>query len=182
MSDELKSHTISQAQIDLMREAIRRGDGTYAIDSAAGTMTRIHLWPKHLRRAPAPMGRAPLSRHSSSRPRESRRRAGPRTGAARGDPDEPSPPPPPRTCEVCGGSLARRRSHAQTCSSRCRVAKHRRANAGLTAADRAAIERRYEAALGIVRSLALEERHLLLAAVVWPSDSRLAPSRLREAA
>ena len=105
------------------------------------------------------------------RPRESRRRSSSRTSVPRGDPSDPEPPDPPRRCKVCGGSLEGRRRHAQTCGSRCRVAKHR--HGALTPAEKAALERRYEAALRIVRRLPVEERLSLLCAVVWPTDARL---------
>jgi hypothetical protein len=34
-----------------------------------------------------------------------------------------------RSCAVCGGDLHGRRSHARTCSNRCRQADHRRKHA-----------------------------------------------------
>lgn len=101
-----------------------------------------------------------------SRPRE--RRAGRAHSTRAGPSDDPDLP---RACGVCGRSLEGKRRHARTCGSRCRVAKHRRA--ALTAAERAALDRRYEAALRIVRRLPHEERVSLLGAVVWPTDARL---------
>jgi hypothetical protein len=87
----------------------------------------------------------------------------------------------PRACEVCGASLAGKRRHAKTCSTRCRVARHRSVTR-LQPLERAALEARHEAALRIIRSLSRDERWDLLRAVVWPSDPRLAASNLREAA
>lgn len=60
-----------------------------------------------------------------------------------------------RACEVCAASLAGKRRHAKTCGERCKKARQR---------ERAALLCRYDAAL------------------VWPTNARLAASRLQEAA
>ena len=60
-------------------------------------------------------------RGTSRERRPARRRRTSRALRSRDGPDEPEP----RTCEVCGESLAGKNSNAKTCSSRCRVAKHR---------------------------------------------------------
>jgi predicted nucleic acid-binding Zn ribbon protein len=113
---------------------------------------------------------APTRREPVARSRE-RRATTRRTADARGDPDEPAPP---RACAVCGGSLDGKYSNAKTCGDRCRQRLRR---------ERAALLKRYDAALGIVRTLKRPaERFELFCAVVAPSDPRLATSSLREAA
>jgi len=99
------------------------------------------------------------------------------TSPGRESDDDPEPPP---ACAVCGGSLVGKRRHARTCSTRCRVAHHRLKP--LSAAERAALDQRYQAALRIVRQLEHDERPLLLEAVVWPTDTRLSADALRKVA
>jgi hypothetical protein len=110
--------------------------------------------------------RTPAARRP--RPRTTTRRR--RTATARAGPDEPSEPEPPlrRQCEVCGECLADKYCNAKTCSTRCRVAKHRR-----SPRPTPELLSRYEAALPILKGLAPPERLDLLAAVVWPRDVRL---------
>jgi len=108
---------------------------------------------------------------AEARPRE--RRAGrPRsTRAGPGDDSEL-----PRSCEVCGASLAGKRRHATTCSTRWRVARHR------SLKPDPELLRRWEAALPRFKRLGPEDRLSLLAAVVWPDDLPALAGRLREAA
>jgi hypothetical protein len=115
----------------------------------------------------------PQPRAAVPRARE-RRATGSRARLTRAGPDDD--PDLERTCEVCGGTLAGKRRHAKTCSTRCRVALHRR---GLQ--PKAELLERYEAALPLRQTLAPDERLDLLAAVVWPSEAWHAPW-LREAA
>jgi predicted nucleic acid-binding Zn ribbon protein len=130
--------------------------------------------PDELRR-PRRDGRqlAPVVVHTSKRrehPHPRERRAG-RAHSTRAGPSDD--PPLDRACEVCGASLAEKYGNARTCGDRCRQRLHR---------ERAALLKRYEAALGIVKTLKrYDERLDLLAAVVWPTDARLSASQPREA-
>jgi hypothetical protein len=164
ISIEVESPAAARSDLNRGYQAERRATAT----GMAGELRMLTT----SRRAAAQGGRTSLvARPRERRPVSRRRSQSPPGRRSSADDDDPEPEPPPRSCAVCGGSLKGKRRHAQTCGSRCRVAKHRRA--ALKAAERAALERRYEAALRLVRSLAPEERPLLLAAVVWPSDPRL---------
>jgi hypothetical protein len=134
-----------------------------------------------IRRAPA---RVP-SRRTRLHARSQRARPAHRRTKLAGcrDPDEPEPPGgrpgtdsglSPTRCAICDEPLVGKYSNAKTCGERCRQRLHR---------ERAALLKRYDAALGIVKALKrYDDRVLLLAAVVWPTDERLAARNLREAA
>jgi hypothetical protein len=138
-----------------------------ARSAQASTLPRGASRARHVRRAPS-------SRRSGSATR-SRSPDGPRR-------EEDPEPPLARVCEVCDAPLEGKRRHARTCSTRCRVALHRREHSRLTAAEKAALEQRYTAALRIVRQFDRGGRIDLLGAVVWPTDERLDTRSLTKAA
>jgi hypothetical protein len=113
----------------------------------------------------------PLGVCRSARPRE--RHASCRRLTRAGPDDDPHPE---RACEVCGASLAGKRRHAKTCSTRCRVARHR----GLKPDPE--LLRRWEGALPRFKLLAPDDRLTILAAVVWPDELPELAGRLLEAA
>jgi hypothetical protein len=84
------------------------------------------------------------------------------------EPGGDEPPPLARACGFCGASLEGRRRNVRYCSD-----SHRVRACQLRRDERRALVTRYLAALEIVPELGREERLDLLAAVVWPSDSRL---------
>jgi hypothetical protein len=109
--------------------------------------------------------------HPVARARESRPGRRTRSSrASRDGPDEPEPPlgGPTRSCGLCGASLEGRRSNVRYCSD-----SHKVRACQLRSDERRAREVRLTAALEIVGELGLDERPLLLAAVVWPVDGRL---------
>jgi hypothetical protein len=170
--------SIEVESVDAARRDLNRGYKAERHAATIGMAGELRMLTAS-RKAAAQGGRtSPIARPRERRPVSRRRSHSP--PGRRSSADDGDPEPPPRSCAVCGGSLTGKRRHAQTCGPRCRVAKHR--HAALTAAERAALERRYETALRLVKSLTPEQRPLLLAAVVWPTDVRLSASHLRKVA
>jgi hypothetical protein len=99
-----------------------------------------------------------------------------RTRTARAGPDDADLPL--RSCLICEASLAGRRRHASTCSSRCRKALQRRKERE----EQEALARRHEAAWPLLKDLTHDQRLDMLAAVVWPTDARLSLGALGDAA
>jgi hypothetical protein len=184
MAADTLSHpdlTLAAARLADVEESLARMTVLYpgrvvAADDAARKLRKRVRNDSETRRLLALLAKAkaPVTRQGATRPkaRERRPRSRSRTSGTRGDPDSDLERP-RRQCAVCDGSLAGRRKHAVTCSVRCRVALHR-SRSPLPAADVAALERRYEAALPLLGELTPGERVELLAAVVWPEARELA--------